>query len=121
MAEHNQTGAKGEFLAQDFLKEKGYEILATNWQDKKVELDIVAQYQDQMVFVEVKTRSSQNLISPTEAVTLAKQKNLIKAANAYIENHPSALECRFDIVSVILHESNRFSIEHIEDAFYPLL
>ena len=58
MAQHNQLGKKGEELAVQYLQEKGYTILAINWQEHKFEIDIVAQHKHEMVFVEVKTRST---------------------------------------------------------------
>jgi len=120
MAEHNKTGRKGELLALEFLRTKGYEILDTNWQDKKVEIDIIARFKGQLVIVEVKTRSSTVFEVPKEAVTISKQRNIIKATNAYIEMNSIDLECRFDIVAIVISNNNS-TIEHIEEAFYPLL
>ncbi len=120
MAEHNAIGQQGEKMALSHLKEKGYKILACNWRFQKAELDIIARYDQSLVIVEVKTRTSTEFESPKEAVSIAKQRRIIKAANAYIEEHNLDLECRFDIVSIVLG-SNKADIEHIQDAFYPTL
>lgn len=120
MAEHNDIGKQGEEIALAFLIEKGYDILATNWRYKKAEIDIIANYKNMLVVVEVKTRTSREWESPKEAVTLTKQRNIIRAADAYIQENNIDLECQFDIVSILLKSKNT-EIEHIEDAFYPML
>lgn len=119
MAEHNITGQKGEEMAARFLEEKGYTILETNWRFMHLEADIIAEISKTLVIAEVKTRKSNYFGEPESFVTKQKQKNLIKAANAYIERKQLDLEVRFDIVSVVLNDNT--SIKHIEDAFYPLL
>jgi len=120
MAEHNLVGQKGESLALNYLRKKGYEILEVNWRYQRAEIDIIAEHNNQLIVVEVKTRTSEVFENPKEAVTIGKQKNIVKAADAFIQERDIDLECRFDIVSVLIL-NNETSIEHIEDAFYPLL
>ena len=120
MAEHNLVGEKGEQVATNFLIKKGYEILERNWRYKKAEIDIIAINNNQFIVVEVKTRTSEEFESPKESVTIPKQKNIVKAADAYIQENEIELECRFDVISVLLLGS-KIKIEHIKDAFYPLL
>ncbi len=120
MAEHNQLGKKGEELAVNFLMKLGYEIIAVNWHEKKFEIDIIAHFNNQLVIVEVKTRNTDYFGNPAEAVTLAKQKHLIEGANYYIEKNDIDLECRFDVIAIVLN-ANAEKIEHIKDAFYPEL
>ena len=120
MADHNILGKKGEELAAQFLEKLGYQIIALNWHEKKFEIDIIAQDQNQLVFVEVKTRTTDYFGSPVEAVTPAKQKHLVEGANYYIEKHDIDLECRFDVIAIILN-NNQQKIEHFKDAFYPEL
>ena len=119
MAEHNELGKKGEDLATQFLIKKGYKILSRNYRFKKLEIDIIAEYKNELIIVEVKTRASRFLAGPEETVTKGKQKSIIKAANQYIIEHEVDLETRFDIISIILNQKET-SIEHLEDAFYPL-
>lgn len=119
MAEHNLTGKKGEEMATDYLLQKGYTVLETNWRFLNLEADIIAKIGKTLVIVEVKTRKSNYFGEPESFVNKQKQKNLIKAANAYIERNELDLEVRFDIVSVVLNDEA--AIKHIEDAFYPLL
>ncbi|HEY4797751.1 MAG TPA: YraN family protein [Bacteroidia bacterium] len=119
MAEHNETGTKGEELATCYLEEKGYTILEKNWHFGKEEIDIIARHNNMLVVAEVKTRSGSFFGEPEEFVTMQKQKHLIKAANAYIEKKNMDLEVRFDIIGVMLAEKNH-RIHHIQDAFHPI-
>lgn len=120
MAEHNELGKRGESIAFQFLKKKGYKILEVNWRFQKIEIDLIAEFEEQLIVVEVKTRSSEEFENPKEAVTIPKQKRIVKAADAFIQERDIDLECRFDIVSVLIKGST-VEVEHIEDAFYPLL
>ena len=120
MAEHNETGKTGEARAADFLKEKGYKILNTNWRKGKYEIDIVANDKDCLVIVEVKTRHSNSLVEPEVAVDKQKQRNLIYAANAYIMAFNIQSETRFDIISVVI-AGEEARVHHIPDAFYPTM
>jgi putative endonuclease len=118
MAEHNELGKDGESAAVAYLKENGYKILHTNWRKGHLELDIVAKTEDELVFVEVKTRSGGSITDPEDAVTNQKIRNIIAAADVYIKFFDIDLPARFDIISVIGKNSD-FEIDHIEDAFYP--
>ena len=117
MAQHNELGKTGEAAALEFLKEKGYKIRHLNWRRGHLELDIVAETSDELVFVEVKTRTGDWEL-PADSVNNAKIRNIISAADCYIKYFDIDLPARFDIISVMGKEPN-FEIEHIEDAFYP--
>jgi putative endonuclease len=121
MAEHNATGTEGEQIAGRFLEDLGYELLERNWRHGRHELDIVARTARELVFVEVKTRSSALHGQPEEAVKKGKRGRLIKAANAYVQETACDLPMRFDIISVILHPGGKPYVHHIPDAFYPTL
>ena len=120
MAEHNSLGIRGEKIAIKMLKEKGYEILETNWRFSKAEIDVIATISDILVIVEVKTRTSKVSGNPEDFVTMAKQKLLIKAANAFIEERNSNSETRFDVVGITIKNIGHEIIHH-EDAFSPLI
>jgi putative endonuclease len=120
MAESHILGQKGEDIASDHLKGKGYRILHRNWISGKRELDIVAENKDVVVFAEVKTRTDDNLVHPRHAVTSEKQRNMMFAAESYIKRYNINKESRFDIITVI-SKGNATIVEHIEDAFYPTL
>ena len=119
MAEHNELGKFGEEQALAYLQQHGYDILETNWTFQKAEIDIIAQDQNELVVVEVKTRASSYLAGPEDTVSKGKQKSIVTAANQYIIENEIDLETRFDIVSIILNEKET-NIDHLIDAFYPL-
>ncbi|MBA3900245.1 MAG: YraN family protein [Bacteroidetes bacterium] len=121
MAEHNETGKKGEQLAAEFLEQSGFQVLELNWAYQKYEIDIIAQKGDTLIVAEVKTRSGNYYGEPEAWVTKVKQKNLIKGAEAYIITNNLDLDVRFDILSIILPDKGEPKIHHTEDAFYPLL
>jgi len=118
MAEHNVLGKDGEAAAVAYLEEKGYRILHTNWRLGSFELDIVARTADELVIIEVKTRSGGSITNPEDAITNQKIKNIISATDYYIKYFDIDLPARFDIISIIGNQPN-FEINHIEDAFYP--
>ena len=120
MAEHNETGRRGEDLATAFLLSKGYGILERNWKSGRKEVDIIAQDGTDVVFVEVKTRSAEDVLPATDAVDARKRRRLIAAAEAYVQTMRLNLSPRFDIITVVGHTPNQ-QIVHIVDAFIPPL
>ena len=121
MAEHNDLGKLGEQLAKDFLVTKGYQILEQNWVCGHKEIDIIAKDGDELVIVEVRARRVQCLVDPEETVDKYKQRFLIWAAEVYIERNNLDIDVRFDIVAIVIDKGNEHRIEHIENAFYPML
>jgi len=117
MAEHNELGKLGEELAVDFLQKNGYDILETNWVFQKAEIDIIAQKENILAIVEVKTRSTIDFGLPQDFVKPKKIQLLVKAVNEYVISNDLDVEVRFDIIAVY-KEGKNYKIEHIEDAFY---
>lgn len=120
MAEHNILGEKGEEIARKFLIENDYEIRHSNWYYRKKEIDIISLKNDLLVVVEVKTRSNDYFENPKEAVTRKKQKFIINATDAYINEFDLHHEVRFDIIAITII-NGKTKIEHIKDAFQPSL
>lgn len=118
MAGHNDLGNLGEQIAVKELNKKGYQILELNYRFKRDEVDIIAQKNGVIVFVEVKTRESDYMGPPEKAVTIAKQKRIIKVANQYMIAQNLELEGRFDIFGIIINKKRK-EIRHIENAFTP--
>jgi putative endonuclease len=118
MAKHNEIGKKGETLAQNFLLNKGYQIVAANWTVDKKEIDLIVQKEDWIVFVEVKTRRGTAFGFPEESVTLQKQAYLRYAADCWLDEHPGHFRLRFDIISILLRGETVQELKHIEDAFF---
>jgi len=119
MAKHNETGTKGEQIAENFLLNLKYEIIARNWRFGKKEVDCIVRKNDAIVFVEVKTRSSVAFGFPEEFVTPQKQQYLKDAAAAWLDANPiSEGYLRFDVISIHLSNGILHEIRHFEDAFY---
>ena len=121
MAIQQEVGKKGEQIALDHLTEKDYKILEHNWYFRKKEIDIIAEKDDFLVIIEVKSRSVGFQENPRDAVNMKKQRFLIQAANAYVNKYNIDLEVRFDIITVVFLNDQEYEIEHIDDAFYPTL
>ncbi len=118
---NHDLGSKGEEVAANYLAAKGYKILHRNWHYGHKELDLVAKYNDTIVVVEVKTRSSLYWEEPKESVRRKKQKLIVEAADAYVQQYNLDCDVRFDIISIVINQGLPPEIEHIEDAFYPTL
>ena len=114
-----ETGTKGEKLAAKFLKRNGYKIIQRNYGCKLGEIDIVAKKDKTVVFVEVKTRQTQEFGVPQDAVTATKRNQISKAALWYLkEKKLLEQSCRFDVIAVTFSpDSRKPEIEHIENAF----
>lgn len=123
MAEHNELGVWGEDEAALYLEGEGYVIIDRDWKIGKRDLDILALSPDgkTLVVVEVKTRSGDDYQRPEEAVDGRKMRNLAIAANAYVKEHQVAKELRFDIISVVGVGHQVKCLEHLKDAFNPML
>ena len=117
MAAHNELGEMGESIAAKYLQENQYNILAQNYRCEKAEIDIICLKANEIVFVEVKTRSSSYYDAPSAAVDAKKEELLKQAALYFIEERQIIAEPRFDIISIII-ENNKMEMEHIEDAFW---
>ncbi len=114
-----ETGRLGEELARGFLEKQGYCVLETNYRCPEGEIDIVAEHQNCLVFVEVRTKTSQEFGSPEESITKTKKARLIAAALSYLQGHkrPETESLRIDFVAVELDQRGRPSrIELIKNA-----
>ncbi len=110
-----KLGRKGEAEAAKYLKRKGYRIVERNLRTPIGEIDIVAERGGLLVFVEVKTRRSNQFGEPTEAVDSRKQEKLRRLALYYMKCKGVELPVRFDVIGVWMDGQKR--IEHIEGAF----
>lgn len=113
--QNKETGKKGEDLAQEYLKKQGYEILETNKRFSKLcEIDIIAKDKDCLVFVEVKTRSSDFCGAPLEAITKTKYENIKTGLFSYLqETKIKHKKYRIDAVSIILKPE--ININHLKN------
>lgn len=116
MATHNDIGKQGEELANEFLRKNGYTILETNYRYRKAEIDIIAQKDQTLAIVEVKTRTSTDFGTPESFVNKKKINLILEATNAYVDEKNLDLEISLDIISVILGKETK--IEHIQNAYF---
>lgn len=111
-----ELGIYGERLAQRHLVNEGYTIRTTNYRFIKNEIDIVAEKDDELIVVEVKTRQTAEIGEPWMAVTRKKQRQIIACADHYVQSRQIDMDVRFDIISIV-HNNYRTDLEHIVGAF----
>jgi len=112
-------GKKGEELAADYIKSRGYFVSAKNYRSAHGEIDIIAENEKFVVFIEVKLRDEKSSYMPREAVTSHKKGRLVYTAKNYIFKSRTRLIPRFDIIEVIIPENGNIlkaEINHIENA-----
>jgi putative endonuclease len=114
MSDKIKTGNQGEKLAADYLQKQGFEVIARNYRFKKAEIDLIVKRDNWLIFVEVKTRSSNAFGEPEEFVDELKGNRIFDAAEEYIYSTDWRGHIRFDIISVKL--GSEVVIEHFEDA-----
>lgn len=113
-------GDFGEKTATKYLRKNRYKILERNFETKYGEIDIIAEKDDVICFIEVKTRRNNKYGEARDAVNIFKQRKIISVAKYYMMNKNCDKNCRFDVIEVYLSESNKkiVKIEHIENAFW---
>jgi len=115
---HLETGKRGEMLAYWFLRQAGYTIVARNRHTRAGEVDLIGWDGPVLAFVEVKTRSSEVAGPPQAAVSRAKQKRIVRAAQEHLRRLPRPPAAyRFDIVSVLWEPEAGYQARLIKDAF----
>ena len=103
-----KLGKKGEAIARKFLKKQGLKILATNFRTRSGEMDIIAKSTEEIVFVEVKTRTSESFGEAVEAVDFRKKARLWKIAEIYlVQNKLENSAVRFDVVTVMFNQNRK--------------
>ena len=114
-----QTGKLGETKAADFLRDKDFSILHTNFHSQYGEIDIIAQKNDRIHFVEVKTRKNNNYGTPIESYHQNKQQKIIKTAFIYLNQQQEKRSFQFDFISILLNQEDEISeIFMLENALY---
>lgn len=117
MAEHNLTGNTGEALAAKYLAEKSYNILHQNWRHSHWEVDIIAEKDGILHFVEVKTKRTKKFGHPEENVDRKKIQNLINASEEYLYQYPQWKRIQFDILSICILKNEPVEYFLIEDVY----
>ena len=117
--ENKITGRIGEDFACEYLEKNHYQILERNFVSYQGEIDIIALEDNEIVFIEVKTRTQILCGLPSESVNKSKKKQLYKVAEYYLyANNLLDTKVRFDVIEIYLHGSNSFQLNHIKDAIW---
>jgi putative endonuclease len=112
-----ELGNRGEDIAARYLKQQGYTILTRNYRSRYGEVDIICTYEQAIVFVEVKTRTSTRFGSPEESITRNKIEHIRRVALIYLQSYPHHFkEMRFDVIGILM-EGNEPHINHLVAAF----
>jgi putative endonuclease len=117
MAQHNLTGNNGEALAVKYFSENGYRILHQNWRHAHWEVDIIAEKDTILHFIEVKTRLTKRFGHPEDAVDVKKIQNLINAAEEYLYQQPQWKRVQFNILSITILQGQPVEYFLIEDVY----
>ena len=120
MSDQAELGKRGEELAAGWLRQHGYSVRDRYWRSGRTEIDIIAENNEYIVFVEVKARSADYEVHPADAVNVPKQRTIIFAASNYISRYNIEKEARFDIITVIFRGQD-WEIDHISNAYYPTM
>lgn len=122
MNEKQRNGLWGETIAARFLRGKGYNILLSNYHTRFGEIDLIAQKDAYICFIEVKARSAGALGLPREAVDGNKQRRIALAAADYLQNNPCEWQPRFDVMEVFLGSDRKHAkIRLLENAFESVI
>ena len=120
MAKSKLTGAWGEALAAEYLRKRGYQLVASGYRCRFGEIDLIVKDRKYLVFVEVKLRKSARFAQALEYVDGRKQDRLRTTASIYLSENPTSLQPRFDVVEIYAPEGIQTAhpeIHHLEDAF----
>jgi len=111
-------GARGEVIAERYLAQRGVRILERGFRVRSGEIDLIAEEGEELVFVEVKTRTSSRFGDPLDAVTPAKRRRIVRAASLYLQSKGAwDRPCRFDLIAVRLAPDGQVEVEHLPGAF----
>jgi len=112
-----EAGRLGEDLAAQVLEQSGYTVIARNVHTLYGEVDIIAQGEGCICFVEVRARRKAGMVSPLESITPAKKRKIVMTALLYLRSHPTELQPRFDLFCVLTQGGKVDSYEHIKGVF----
>lgn len=115
---YHEIGKIGENLACKYITNNGYKIIERNFEARQGELDIIAKDKEELVFIEVKTRSNRHYGQPIEAIGQIKQKHMINTIKYYLyKNHIENVPIRIDAIEVYIH-NNKYTISHIKQIMW---
>ncbi len=112
-----KTGLEGEKRVANYLRKNGFDVIKQNYSCKYGEIDIIAQNNEYILFVEVKTRKQNSMVSGVEAVDGFKQSRIIKTAGDFLSKTECELQPRFDVAVVTVTENSGYKLHYIKNAF----
>ncbi|OGY44549.1 MAG: hypothetical protein A3J62_01105 [Candidatus Buchananbacteria bacterium RIFCSPHIGHO2_02_FULL_38_8] len=116
MSNNKKIGKSGERIAKWYFKNRGYQILETNYHTRQGEIDIICKKDMELVFVEVKTRTSTSFGYPEQAINEQKQKHLAEAIEKFVSEYQGQIELiRIDAICIQLNSHGKASIKHFEN------
>ncbi len=110
-------GRYGEIVASRYLRYQGYEIISAHYQNRLGEIDLIAEDEKYICFVEVKTRSENMISNPADAVDFSKRSKIISTSQIFIKEYKIEKQFRYDIVEVFFENDEPVKINHIKNAF----
>lgn len=111
-----EFGKLGEQMAAKYLEDQGYSILEHNYRKGHLELDLIALDGDELVIVEVKTRSYDTILRPEDAVDHQKRLAMIRLGNQYVKSHGRTENVRLDVIAIVKN-GHSADVKHIKNAF----
>lgn len=115
------TGDTAEQIAREYLANKGYKIIASNWHYGHLELDIIALDGEELVIVEVKSKTGEEFAHPSDAISDKKMHQVIEAADAWVVQSEWNGDTRFDLITVVFTGPDTYELEHYDNAFNSTL
>ena len=113
----NNLGGLAERKAANYMRKKGYDLIEHNYNTRFGEIDLIFEYNEMIIFTEVKARNENSIALPREFVDLKKQERIIAAASLFISQHKITQQVRFDVIEVYLENYQIKCIKHLENAF----
>lgn len=110
-----EIGGRGEDIAMQWLRERGFHIVERNWRIGHYEIDIIAQHYDTLHFVEVKTRKMGGWQSAYDSIDKSKIRSLRRGAMAFCAMRSIALQLQFDLIAVTIDHNGQPSIDYVEN------
>ena len=120
MGRNNIVGAWGESVAAAYLEKKHFKLVGANYRTRFGEIDLIVSNRKYLVFVEVKLRKSDKFAEAKEFVDYRKQTRLRETASIYLDQYPTKLQPRFDVIEIYAPDGTKTAkpvIHHLEDAF----
>jgi putative endonuclease len=117
MATHNEIGKSGERIACEWIASRGYTVLHKNWRTGRREVDLIAEKDQCLHFIEVKTNTTLQFGYPEQRVSVRKMQHLLKAAEEYLVLHPGCTQIQFDTLSILLNPKQHPQIHYFEDVY----